>query len=245
MSHYFLAPEAWGADGELVLTEDEARHCRSVRRQEVGDEIGIMDGQGRVAVARIELLEKHRVVCKASEIKLVAPPVSSLTLIQAIPKGDSLEWIMEKAVELGVTKIVPVTSERTIVRLKDDELKKKHLKWQRYALEASKQCGQAWLPVVVEPMPLMAALADATDIPCRLVASLEAGAEPLNKIVTTAQTGAALAIGPEGDFTPSEYRAFAAAGWQALCLGSLTLRCETAAIAGLSVLQYHLASLRS
>ena len=237
ISHFFLPPTSWSES--LALTGDEARHCTQVTRHSVGDEIMVFDGTGRKALARIEKASKDRVELLALSETLTPKPGAPLTLLQGIVKGDTMEWIIEKAVELGVQRIVPVLTQRSVVRLNTAEAAKKREKWQRVALEACKQCGQAWLPEVAMPCALDLAIRQTAQVETKLIASLEPDADTLKR---EHRTVTAIAIGPEGDFTPNEYAALKAAHWQPWSLGSLTLRSETAAICALSILGYQFAS---
>jgi 16S rRNA (uracil1498-N3)-methyltransferase len=157
-----------------------------------------------------------------------------------------MELIIEKAVELGVNAIVPVLTERTVVKLDTREAEKKREKWQRLVLESCKQCGQNWLPEVHLPQPF----ADTWDqLPAhdlRLVAALQEDAKPLKASLLHIGSGARrpssvlVAIGPEGDFTPAEYALAQAHGCLPVSLGPITLRVETAALYCLSVLAHEL-----
>jgi 16S rRNA (uracil1498-N3)-methyltransferase len=242
MSHFYLPADAWSEDGEtLRLTGDEARHATQVRRHRVGDEISVLDGCGRRAVGRIKLLERDALTLGVERVMTTPAPVIPVTLVQAIPKGDTMEWIIEKAVELGVAEIWPVLTERTVIRMDEDAAVKKHQKWSRQLIEACKQCGQSHFPRLHVPVEIGSALRSIPTAGLRFVASLEADAKPLSQLMPQdSARPVTLAIGPEGDFHPDEYAAFRAAGWLAWTLGHLTLRCETAAISAVAILQHTL-----
>jgi 16S rRNA (uracil1498-N3)-methyltransferase len=243
LSHFYLPPTEWHTD--LALTGDEARHCTQVQRHRVGDTIAVLDGQGRRAIARIASIARNAVQLAQAEIEHTPAPQTQLILLQAITKGSTFELILEKAVELGATRIIPLLSERSIVRLDASEAARKHEKWQRLIIEASKQCRQPWLPQLALPCSVAQALDQVQPPLLRLVASLAPQARPLRELWATASDtgkayagGAAVAIGPEGDFTEAEYHRFTQAAWQPWRLGGLTLRSETAAICALSILAY-------
>ena len=245
-AHFYLPAHAWDAAG-LRLAGDEARHCAQVTRHKAGDVVVVFDGAGRKAEARIEALGKTEVLLTLLGEHITPAPSRPLTLLQAVTKGDTFEWIIEKAVELGVQRIVPVITERTIVRLDPREAAKKHQKWQRVVLEACKQCGQAWLPEILMPGPLETALDHAADASVRLVASLQHHAAPLRAhlppaAATPGTAEFAVLIGPEGDFSEREHQLLADGGWRAWSLGPLVLRSETAAVCALSILSYELHS---
>lgn len=240
-AHFYLPPAAW-EPGHLRLTGDEARHCAQVTRHRAGDHVVVFDGAGRKAEARIDTLGKTEVLLTALKEWQTPPPSRPLTLVQAVTKGDTFEWILEKAVELGVQRLVPVLSDRSIVRLDARDAAKKHEKWQRLVLESCKQCGQAWLPELVPPCSLGSALELVGEGSARLIASLHPQAQPLRDLLPSDARGMAVAIGPEGDFSEAEHQKMVAAGWLPWTLGGLVLRSETAAICALSILSYELGS---
>lgn len=232
MNRYFLPAADWSLD-QLVLRGDEARHCAQVMREGVGASIEIFDGAGRCAECEITSSSRSEVVARIISITDRAAPQPEITLHVAIPKGKLMDWIVQKAVEMGVNRIVPLVTERTIVRLDGKEAAKKVEKWQRVALEACKQCGQDHL---VEIAPV-ARLADIElDGGVGLVGSLETDARPLAERVESCRGVSAvhLAIGPEGDFSAVEYDHLRGRGFLPTGLGPLVLRVETAALVMLS-----------
>jgi len=239
-AHFYLPASDWHGS-EVELRGEEAKHCIQVTRHRAGDVVVLFDGAGRKAEARIEAAAGGVVRLHLLHESRVPKPRCEITLLQALVKGDTMEWIIEKAVELGVQRIIPVISQRSIVRLNAAEAAKKLAKWQRVALEACKQCGQAWLPQVVMPCSLEMACGQ-LEAEVKLTASLQPEARSLRAIRQGATRSAALAIGPEGDFTEGEYAVLAAAGFQPWSLGSLILRSETAAVCALSILGYEWAS---
>jgi 16S rRNA (uracil1498-N3)-methyltransferase len=235
---FFLPPGAWA---EPCLEDEEARHCAQVHRSAAGDQIDLIDGAGRTARARVLSVSKTQVRLELLSQKQHTPRAHRLALCPAITKGESFEWLLEKAVELGVTSIHPVLSERVIVRLSGPDLLKKQQKWQRQALEACKQSGQPWLPAVHEPQPLSQLLSTTSAHSQRLCAALLENARRLSPAEIAHPADKALLVGPEGDFSSAEYAAIGRSGWLPWSLGSLTLRSETAAVHALSLLSYHTA----
>ena len=228
MNRYYLPPSQW-TDSCLTLPEDEARHCAQVLRQREGDEIEIFDGEGRSARCLIEVVSKKQVRCQVREVSRDEAPSRKIQLLQSIPKGKNMEWIIQKAVELGVSEIVPLQTDHSVVLAKteSDRLKKLE-KWQRVALEACKQCGQNFL-VKIHPIgKLSDRVTTITEV--KLVGSLQPGAVPLREKVRSFPPSCeiALAVGPEGDFSDSEYAELAEAGFAPVSLGPLVLRVETA-----------------
>ena len=249
-SHRFHLPAAEWSEGALTLRGDEAHHCASVMRCAVGDRVVIFDGQGQEAGGSIESASNAEVVVSVRTRELTPRPPAALTLCQSVPKGKNMDLIVQKATELGVSRIVPLLSDRTVVRLEGAELEKKRAKWQRVALEACKQCGQNWLPEVAAPVSVGDFLrgegADSGEAELRLVAAIDDRARSLKEILADngdeadVATAASIMIGPEGDFTPAELDAAMNAGFRPMSLGPIVLRSETAAIYSLSVLVHEL-----
>jgi 16S rRNA (uracil1498-N3)-methyltransferase len=242
----FHLPNVGPVGPAAILLGEEAKHCAQVLRKSVGDQIIVFDGAGNEATADITAISSKRVDLKILERRHTPPPTVSTSLIQAIPKGANMEWILEKAVELGVNAIYPVLTERTVVRLDAKEAAKKQERWQRVALEACKQCGQNWLPQVHAPAPFSTVLESLPAHDLKLIAALQPDSRSLKSVLQEPSTRnqeprtISLAIGPEGDFTPAEYAAARARGFLPLSLGPLVLRVETAALFALSVLQHEL-----
>lgn len=239
MNRFFLAADAW-QEGRVLLQGDEARHCSRVMRARPGDEIELFDGVGRSARATIESVSKSEVVCRLDELARDEAVIFPLTLCQAIPKGGNMEWIVQKAVELGVAEIQPLITAHTVAR--PEALAKKQAKWQRVALEACKQCGQNVLPVVLPPLSFASWQEGAPQFDLAVVASLEAGAVGIKSLfpLPEEQGRVALLVGPEGDFSEQEYQAARVMGFQPVSFGGIVMRVETAALYGLSVLQHEL-----
>jgi 16S rRNA (uracil1498-N3)-methyltransferase len=246
LPRFHIPPDSW-SPGTLALADDEARHCTHVMRRGVGDEIIAFNGVGGWARCRITTIARHRVDLACETVAATPAPAVSLTLLQAIPKAGNMELIIEKAVELGSNAIVPVFTERTVVKLDAREAAKKREKWQRLALEACKQCGQNWLPHIHDPQPFETVWDRLPAHDLRLIAAIQDDARSFKGIfhsdpVASARPPAAvlMAIGPEGDFTPAEYALARKHGCEPVTLGSIILRVETAALYCLSVLAHEL-----
>lgn len=245
LPRFYIPPAEWNPE-HPALKGAEASHCVDVLRLRPGDDLIVFDGlgheiQGSIAEARREL------VSVTPRLSGSSPPLAlRLTLVQAIPKGKNMDLIVQKATELGVNTIVPVISQRTVVRMDPAEAQRKQGKWQRVAIEAAKQCGQNWLPEVRVPQPLEQALQQLEPHALKLIAALESDARPMREVFSamtedgTRPPSALICIGPEGDFTPAEANAARAMGCQPVTLGPIILRTETAAIYCLSVLNHEL-----
>jgi 16S rRNA (uracil1498-N3)-methyltransferase len=216
-----------------ALTGAEAHHARDVFRLCSGDEIELFDGRGNVVRCRIEALTKRDLRLAALERRRAAPLPCRITLAAALIKKN-FDVIVQKATELGVAAIVPLVTERAIVRAD------KTSRWTDVALEACKQCGNNWLPEISAPQPLDKFLRAAAGFDAKLVAALHPGALPARRAFARDARNVCVLIGPEGDFTPSEYATIAAAGFRPVTLGPLVLRADTAALYALSVVHHEL-----
>ena len=241
MNRFYIPAGDW-SDEELILTGEEAKHCARVMRAREGDSIEIFDGQGTSAICRIGSVNRDQVRCHIIKRETSAQAPHPITLCQAIPKGGNMELIVQKAVELGVSAIQPLISVHTVAR--PDSAEKKCAKWQRIALEACKQCGQNRLPIIGKPQPFDTWLSNLEPFETRLVASLDKKALHLKAHFASQppQGSIALLVGPEGDFSAEEYEAAYEAGFQAISLGDIILRVETATIFGLSILRHELSA---
>src|SRR6201987_3399950 len=172
---FFIRPESWSPD-RLELDQDEAHHCIDVIRATVGQRIVVFNGGGAEAVAEISGIAKSRVQLKTLQTSQTPPLPCAITLAQAIPKGKNMELIIQKGTELGVSKMVPLISERTVVQVEPDEAEKKTEKWRQIVIEAGKQCGQSRLPGVRLPETPKQFFADFDRYDIALIASLQTDA---------------------------------------------------------------------
>lgn len=237
MARFYLPPTSW--QQHAVLDEEESRHCAQVLRLDRGDKITLFDGRGRSATAVIEQVRKNAVAVTIESAQEHPARRPEITLVQAIPKGKTMEWIVEKAVELGVQRIVPLITRHTIVKYDAADAPKKAEKWQRVAIEACKQCGQNWLPQVAVPQEWQQ-WQQGEHPGLKIIASLAPGAtsfrDLLEKYPNVAQ--ASILIGPEGDFSPQETQQALELGYQPITLGDIILRTETASLYCLAALRY-------
>jgi 16S rRNA (uracil1498-N3)-methyltransferase len=234
--------------GSIVdLPRDTGAHLAKVLRARSGDELVVFNGDGREFTAVIETVRGSRVsaaIGAARTIDRESP--FALTLVQCVPRGDRMDFIVQKATELGVGCIAPVLSQRSVVRLDEAQAASKQAHWQAVAVSACEQCGRNRLPAVQAPQPLLdylgATASGETAGLLRLVLEPERAApasqrSPLDNHAAVAITGAVIAIGPEGGFGPEELEAFRLSAFARVGLGPRVLRTETAAIAAIAVLQ--------
>lgn len=222
-------------NGQAEISGDDAKHLTRVLRVEAGERYEISDNHS-VYLAEIETARKEHVVFRTLE-KLPGHAVTpTLVLLAALIKFDHFEWMIEKATELGVAKIVPVQAMRSEHGL-ERAAHKRIERWRRIALEASQQSRRAFLPQVEDAVDLQ----DALSLPAthRYALDEKPGAAPLSRAFPVARDAAdtvAMLVGPEGGWTDPEREAFITAGWTPVSLGPLVLRAETAAIAALAII---------
>lgn len=237
MARFFLPPAAWSANPSL--TGEEARHCAQVLRAAPGDMVEVFDGHGRRAQARVARVARDRVELELGAAVCAPAGGPQVVLWQAVPKGKTMDLVVQKAVELGAAAVQPVLTTHTVVRLDEDDGPRKAEKWQRVALEACKQCGQDVLPFVHQPESLERAIASAPRAALRLIASLAPGSLPMRDCLPDAPPASVdVLIGPEGDFTQAETELALAAGFVPVSLGHTVLRAETAAFFCLAALRF-------
>lgn len=227
------------------ITGDELKHLSKVLRLKKGNSLVIFDGNGNEYEGEITHLGEGE-----AEISILSqqsfPRESPLEtwLIQGIPKGDKMELIIQKATELGVRGIIPLDSERSIIKLNEKKKRERHDRWQRIALEAAKQCRRAFVPRVT-PICTIGELAKILPIPNVLLVPWEQGGRKLKEVLTelekeNSQDSKAIyiMIGPEGGLEETEVERAKTYGGTPVSLGPRILRTETAGLAVLSVLMY-------
>ena len=245
--HRFHAPPERCRGTTLSLTGQEAQHALRVRRVRPGEQVVVLDGAGSELICEVRDCRRDSVELAVTQKRFVPPLPYRITLLQAVPKGRTVESIIQKATELGVHRVVPVLSNRVTTRLDAGSAAHKADKLQRVAIEAVKQCGSAWLPQIELPMSPRAFLARKEKFDLPLIASLLPGTRHAREYFQMFQSehgrkpeSVCVWIGPEGDFTPEEIRAIQAEGALPITLGPLVLRSETAAVYCLSILTHEL-----
>jgi len=221
---YFVDAPISGDSAQL--TGPEAHHLLHVMRAKPGDEVVLFDGSGDEFPARIERLGRSEVVLAVLERETVDRELpGQLTLAVALPKGDRQRWLVEKAVELGVSRLVPLETERSVAQPNAKALER----LRRAVIEASKQCGRNRLMEIVPAQPWSEFLAT-TDSAQRLIAHPTGGISSVDVPFSHTEP-IVVAVGPEGGFSDAEVTAAMNHSWQAIVLGQRILRIETAALA--------------
>ncbi len=246
MHRFYLPPEACQTD-RLTLSGHETHHALNVLRIRPQERVVVLNGAGDEFLCEVDDAARRGVTLKVLQKTTFRPLPNQITLAQAVPKGKTMELIIQKATELGTHRIVPILSERTIAHLEPDHASSRVEKWESTAVEAIKQCGSTWLPRIEPPTKPKAFLGRGERFDLSLIASLQSDARHPREYFQafTAEQGRLPAsvcvwIGPEGDFTPAEVNAVRATGALPITLGELVLRSETAAIYCLSVINYEL-----
>lgn len=214
------------APGELVLTGDEHHYLFRVRRLTIGDLIEVADADGRVGRARVVSIAADTAVVTVDAIRAAPAASPRIAVLQALIKGERMEWCVEKLAEVGADEIVLIDTARAVVRLEDARAEARRARLEQVARAAARQSRQA-VPAVVGPMSLPAALAR-TQAATRLVCHPAAMDQPLAWPRDTPSV--AILVGPEGGLTADEVDRAVAAGFQPASLGSGVLRAETAGV---------------
>lgn len=241
VSRFYVPPEAIN-DKIITVTGGDVRHIVSVMRLGKSDRVVVFDGTGAEYAGVIK-----EVLAKSLKIEIIetrpAPATEGIkiTLIQSIPKKEKMDYIVEKATELGVGTIIPVTTKRTIVEWDERKCRTAEMRWRKIALEAAKQCGRVDVPKI-DPVRRYSELIKAMpSCELALIAALDDSAIPLKDAIAGFKSRdgkIAVAIGPEGDFTPDEIAAAKEAGFRLISLGRRVLKSDTAGLAVLAVLNY-------
>ena len=228
-------PFELSADSFVTLTDDATNHLANVLRAKTGQAIVLFNGDGNEYSAQLSEVAKRKVVAHIdSKISISIESPLSIHLGQGISRGDRMEWVIQKSVELGVTDITPLITERCGVKLSKERWSKKHEQWQKVAIAACEQCGRNVLPVLHSPTIFTEWINLSTN---QVRLTLHPRAEKAFRHVVMPATGARLLIGPEGGFSEQEIYQTEQNGFQTIQLGPRVLRTETAAIAAISALQ--------
>ncbi len=226
---------------ELALVESAARHLARVLRLRVGDPLIIFNGQGGEYDAEIFSIDKRSVSVLVGEHRMgnKESPLA-ITLVQGISRGQKMDFTLQKAVELGVKRIVPILTEHGNVRLDDARSQKKVEHWRAIIIAACEQCGRNLIPELVAPVTFDVWLesgddSDAENRATKIV--LHPDADKSLSALSIAPTEITLLAGPEGGLSENEIKKACAANFERIMLGSRILRTETAALAGISACQ--------
>ncbi len=253
MQHFFVPPSQVEA-GKIVIQGRDVNHMKNVLRMKSGERVMVSDGNNRQYVCEVvgyeesdgmvrhedrqqALLRILEETCADTELP------SRIYLFQGLPKQEKMELIVQKCVELGVYEVIPTMMRRSVVRLDGAKAEKKRERWQQIAESAAKQAGRGIIPQVAQAMPYDEALKKAGELDVLLFPyELASGMEETKKTIAGIRRGQSVGIliGPEGGFEKEEAKLALRAGAKEITLGRRILRTETAGLAVLSVLMFHL-----
>lgn len=243
MPKFFVTPEA--LEGNCItLQEENFNHAKNVLRLTVNDEILINDRQGNDYKCIIQAIKTDHILAEIKEkCTLSTEPATKTVLFQSLIKGEKMEWVIQKAVEIGVTSIIPLITDRCVVKLESDKkTEAKVQRWQKIAESAAKQSGRAIIPEVCQPMTFKLAVAYAKDHIEKSLIPYEKekkqGLKSFFKTLPPKEMG--IFIGPEGGFTEEEILYAASQGVVPVTLGNRILRSETAGLVTLSATMYEM-----
>ncbi len=242
----FFAEPSWIRENKIFMQGSDVNHIRNVLRMKPGEDVRVNDGRGKTYLCCISSYEEQTAVLDIlKELDSDTELPSRIILFQGLPKGDKMEWIVQKAVELGVYAIVPFAAKRSVVKLDEKKAEKKQARWQLIAKGAAEQSGRGIIPEVSTVRTFTEALRMAGELDVVLIPyELEEGMKETVRILEEIAPGQSVGIfiGPEGGFEEEEVERAKAAGAHAVTLGKRILRTETAGLTALSILMYHLES---
>lgn len=228
----FFVPAQRLRSRTFELGEKESRHALKVLRLGDGDRIELFDGEGNAFGGRVTGRARGRLLVCVEEALPARDPGVRVTLGISVIKPDRMEWLIEKASELGASGILPVLSQRSVIRISRERWPRKIERWQKIARETCKQCGRSQAPVVGPAQDFRACVQGFGGFDRVLIPTLAVQGRPLKSVLDARRSAKNILalIGPEGDFTPQEAALAVAAGAEPVSLGKLVLRSETAAV---------------
>ena len=244
MYQFFVEPDQIN-DKSVTIDGPDVNHIKNVLRMQIGEELAVSNGiDGREYRCSIEKFEDEQVICTLLFIKEAEVELSSKTyLFQGLPKADKMELIIQKAVELGAYQVIPVATKRAVVKLDEKKAASKVARWQQIAEAAAKQSKRKIIPEINKVINFKEAVSMARSMDIKLIPyELAEGMETTKSIIESIKSGQNIAvfIGPEGGFEEAEIELAKTAGIEPITLGKRILRTETAGLAVLSWLMYHL-----
>ena len=242
----FFAEPSWIRENKIYMQGADVNHIKNVLRMKPGEDVRVNDGRGKTYLCCISSYEEQTAVLDIlKELDSDTELPSRIILFQGLPKGDKMEWIVQKAVELGAYSIVPFAAKRSVVKLDEKKAAKKQARWQLIAKGAAEQSGRGIIPEVSAVQTFTEALRMAGELDVVLIPyELEEGMKETARVLENIECGQSVGIfiGPEGGFEEEEVERAKEAGAYAITLGKRILRTETAGLTTLSVLMYHLES---
>ena len=227
MANFFADKDSFN-ENPIVIRGEEANHIIKVLRMNEGENITIFDGEGNCADCVIQAIEQKEVIARVLErYESKSEPKLKITLYQGIPKNPKMDLIIQKATELGVTRIVPVNTKRIVAKI-DKDAKMDRLR--RIAFEAAKQCGRAYIPKVENPISFEKALEEMKEMDCAIIPYECEKEGKISNALTGNEKTIGILIGPEGGFEEDEANKAEVFGIKRVTLGKRILRTETAGL---------------
>jgi 16S rRNA (uracil1498-N3)-methyltransferase len=249
VQRYFVKQRA--NDGRFFIIEEDYHHIVKVMRMRVGEEVICVDPQGNQAVCRLAEITDERVVADVVQWREENPELPiSVTIASGLPKGDKLEWIIQKGTELGAQQFIPFTAARSVVKWDEKKAEKKLERWQKIAKEAAEQSHRVRVPEVINAMSFKELLASSKEFPYKLAAfedeSRNGETSVFSSTLKQIKKGDSLLLlfGPEGGLAEQEVQALKDHGFLLCGLGPRILRTETAPLYSLAAISYHFELLR-
>ena len=232
----FFVPDLSGET--VLLSAEDGRHLARSLRCRTGDPVELCDGRGTDGIGVVAAIQRDAVTVELRERRPSRSELPcSVTLYQALPKGDKLDFIVQKAVELGVSAVVPVLTGRCVSRPDKKGMAAKLERWNRIAREAAGQSGRGILPEIRPLLPYPAALSQMKNAQCPIL-FYEKADRPLGDALSSRPGTVSFLVGAEGGFSPEEVQQAQAAGLAVCTMGPRVLRCETAPLYALSAIGY-------
>lgn len=242
MSKFFVSRQQIDTENCIIsIVGEDVNHMKNVLRAGVGTPVTVCDGEGFDYPSVITQIEKQRITATYEEkIACTTEPVYPITLYQGVAKGERMDQLIQKCVELGVTRIVPVMCKRTVVKFHSEkDVKTKVERWQKIATEAAKQCNRGVVPEVATPVEFSKAVQEGAEAKIKLIPYEEERNNTIKQFINSLQSpdSTAYFIGPEGGFEKEEVELACQNGFTPITLGQRILRTETAGPAVLAILR--------
>ncbi len=245
MPVYFIGSEQV-SNSKVKIEGALAHHLGDVLRLKIGESLSLVDESPKRYLTRVISTHPDPLVLEVEEIE--SPPTTNkatLNLGIALLKGEKMDWIVQKATEIGVARLIPVITERTVVQTRADRIARQQQRWGKIAMEAAQQSCRWEVPRIDPPVSFDTLVAETALKGLKLIFSPEALHTNLRKLISSPETSAhsstvTVLVGPEGGFSSAELTSASKAGFQAASLGDNILRAETAALAALAIVQYEM-----
>lgn len=241
MFQFFVEPEQI-RESEAFITGSDVNHIKNVLRMRTGEQVRISDNEGRDFYCEIQEIQKEQIILKVLREAEDTEPSVKLTLFQGLPKGDKMELVIQKAVELGVSELIPVAMKNCVVKLDEKKAKAKQARWQAIAESAAKQSKRSIIPTVGAVMTFQEAAEYARKLDVRILPyENQRGMAHTREVFGNIKKGSTVGIfiGPEGGYASSEIE-MVKEDMELVSLGNRILRTETAGLTALSMLMYAL-----